>query len=363
MRTAESRPVTLSDPGDEARWRAVVERDSRADGVFFYSVRSTGVYCRPSCASRLPRRENVRFHGTCEEAEQAGFRPCRRCRPDQEKRAAVLDAAVTAVCRLIEDAIEAGEGAPHLVALAEAAGYSESHLHRLFRNATGVTPRTYAAAVRAKRMRALLQEEESVTKAIHSAGYGSSSRFYEGAGERLGMTPSRYRAGGRDEVICYTVTSCSLGALLVAATARGVCAIELHDEAAFLHERLRARFTNARLAEDDAEFAALVARVVAFVEHPRVALDLPLDVRGTAFQQRVWEALRAVPLGSTATYSEVAQAVGAPRAVRAVANACGANPVALAIPCHRIVRTDGSLGGYRGGLERKRELLKREAKE
>lgn len=344
---------TVSDP----RWAAVVARDARADGTFFYSVKTTGVYCRPSCGARPARPENVAFHASATDAERAGFRPCKRCRPDQPARAQKNADLVAALCRYIEQADEP----PTLAALAQRAGVSAFHLHRMFKEVTGVTPRAYAAEHRARRMRNELARESSVTDAIFNAGFNSSSRFYENADALLGMTPSAYRQGGANAEIRFAIGQCSLGAILVARSARGLCAISLGDDPDALARELQDRFPQARLIGDDPAFAALVARVVGFVEAPGVGLDLPLDVRGTAFQQRVWQALRDIPAGTTASYAEIAARIGAPKAVRAVAQACGANTLAVAIPCHRVVRQDGDVSGYRWGVQRKRALLEREA--
>ena len=340
---------------DAARWQAVIERDRRADGVFYYSVRTTGVYCRPSCAARLARRENVAFHASCDAAERAGFRACKRCRPN-EPVGTPHAAAIAEACRLIATA----EEMPSLDALASTAGLSRFHFHRVFKSVTGVTPRAYATAHRADRVRAELPKSRSVMQAIYDAGFNSSGRFYEASGAMLGMTPGSFRAGGSGVAIRFAVGQCSLGAILVAATTRGVCAILLGDDADGLVRELQDRFPKAQLSGGDHGFEQWVAKAVGFVEAPALGLDLPLDLRGTAFQQRVWQALRAIPAGSTATYSEIAQRIGLPRAVRAVAHACASNPIAVAIPCHRVVRIDGSLAGYRWGIERKRALLARE---
>jgi AraC family transcriptional regulator of adaptative response/methylated-DNA-[protein]-cysteine methyltransferase len=343
---------------DEDRWAAVQRRDRGADGSFYYSVRTTGIYCRPSCPARLARRENVRFHRSCEEAEKAGFRPCKRCRPDEVGLAARRAAAVAKACRLIETTEEMLD----LDALAESAGMSRFHFHRVFKSVTGVTPKAYAAAHRAQRLRKGLPRSRSVTEAIYGAGFNSSGRFYETSSQVLGMTPTRFRSGGRGASIRFAVGECSLGSILVAATDKGVCAILLGDEPETLVDDLQDRFPEAKLIGGDRDFEQWVAKVVGFVEAPEFGLDLPLDVRGTAFQQRVWQALRKIPPGSTATYSEIAERIGAPKAVRAVAQACASNSIAVAIPCHRVVRTDGSLSGYRWGVERKRALLDREAR-
>ncbi|MBS0448168.1 MAG: bifunctional DNA-binding transcriptional regulator/O6-methylguanine-DNA methyltransferase Ada [Proteobacteria bacterium] len=344
---------TLADP----RWPAVLAHDAAADGSFYYSVRTTGVYCRPSCAARAPRPENVAFHATRAEAEQAGFRPCKRCKPDQAAAGDAQAAMIAGLCRHIEHA----ETAPTLAELAERAGLSSYHLHRVFKAVTGVTPKAYAAAHRAERMRRALAETESVTEAIYDAGYGSNGRFYEESDRVLGMTPSAWRSGGADVEIRFAIGQCSLGAILVAQSARGVCAILIGDDPDALARELQDRFPQATLVGGDAAFEALVARVVGFVEAPQLGLDLPLDLRGTAFQRRVWEALRKIPAGHTESYASVAEQIGAPSAVRAVAQACAANALAVAIPCHRVVRRDGALSGYRWGVERKRALLEREA--
>jgi AraC family transcriptional regulator of adaptative response/methylated-DNA-[protein]-cysteine methyltransferase len=299
----------------------------------------------------------VAFHASAADAERAGFRPCRRCRPDEAPRAGQQAALVAGLCRVIE----AAEEAPTLDQLAQRAGLSAWHLHRLFKRVTGLTPRAYAAAHRAQRVRRELDEAGSVTAAIYDAGYGSNGRFYEESNQVLGMTPTAWRGGGRDVQIRFAIGQCSLGAILVAQSGRGVCAIALGDDPEALVRELQDRFPRAQLIGGDAGFEQLVAQVVGFVEAPRLGLDLPLDVRGTAFQQRVWQALRDIPAGRTASYAEIAQRIGAPNAVRAVAQACGANALAVAIPCHRVVRRDGALSGYRWGVERKRALLEREA--
>jgi AraC family transcriptional regulator of adaptative response/methylated-DNA-[protein]-cysteine methyltransferase len=343
--------------GESAQWAAVTRRDPRADGQFFYSVSTTGVYCRPSCPSRQARREHVRFHPTTADAERAGFRACKRCRPNEPALAAQRASAVASACRLIERA----EAIPPLDALAAAAGMSRFHFHRVFRSVTGVTPKAYAAAHRARRVREELTRQATVTDAIYGAGFNSNGRFYAAAPAALGMTPTRFRAGGAGESIHFAVGECSLGSVLVAATGKGVCAITLGDEPDALVRNLQDRFPKARLVGGDAAFERLVASVVGLVETPGVAIELPLDVRGTAFQQRVWQALRKIPAGSTVSYADIARRIGMPKAVRAVAHACGANPIAVAIPCHRVVRHDGGVSGYRWGVERKRALLEREA--
>jgi AraC family transcriptional regulator of adaptative response/methylated-DNA-[protein]-cysteine methyltransferase len=335
------------------RWQAVCLRDRQADGVFLYSVASTGVYCRPSCAARRPRRENIAFHASCAEAERAGFRPCKRCRPDQAPAQA---AAIAKACRLIEES----EEMPRLDALAAAVGLSPYYFHRSFKAATGLTPRAYAAGHRGQRLRDALGRRATVTEAFYGAGFNSSGRFYAAASDLLGMTPSAYRTGGDGTEIRFAVGECSLGSLLVAATPKGVCAIALGDDPQKLVDELQDRFPKAVLIGGDTAFEALVATVVGLVEAPARGHDLPLDIRGTTFQQQVWQAIRGIPAGSTVTYAEIAERIGRPQAVRAVAQACAANALALAIPCHRVVRRDGAPSGYRWGIARKAVLLSRE---
>jgi AraC family transcriptional regulator of adaptative response/methylated-DNA-[protein]-cysteine methyltransferase len=342
--------------GDDERWEAVVRRDRDADGAFYYSVRTTGVYCRPSCGARRPRRENVRFHLTWAEAERAGFRPCKRCRPNGSALDDRRASAVAKACRMIEGSAEA----PSLDALADAAGMSRFHFHRVFKAITGVTPKAYAVAHRARRVRDGLVSRDTVTEAIYGAGFNSNGRFYETSDGLLGMTPTAFRAGGDGASICFAVGECSLGSVLVAAADRGVCAVLLGDDPDALVRDLQDRFPRARLIGGDGDFERLVARVVGLVERPAQGVDLPLDIRGTAFQRRVWQALREIPPGSTLSYAEVAERIGRPGSARAVARACASNPIAVAIPCHRVVRNDGSLSGYRWGVDRKSKLLARE---
>jgi AraC family transcriptional regulator, regulatory protein of adaptative response / methylated-DNA-[protein]-cysteine methyltransferase len=349
--------ATESDP----RWALVVNRDQKADGEFYYSVRTTGVYCRPSCAARLARPENVGFHASCEEAQKAGFRPCKRCQPDQPSKAG-HSLKIAAACRLIEGSIEESKDAPGLGQLAREAGLSAWHFHRLFKAATGLTPKEYAAAHRDKRVRKTLNTSGSVTDAIYDAGYNSNGCFYRTANQVLGMTPSSYRGGGAGTDISFAVGECSLGSILVARSERGICAILLGDDPEALTQDLQDRFPQANLIGGDSAFEQFVAKVVGFVEAPAIGLNLPLDIRGTAFQQRVWQALQKIPAGATASYTDIAKLIGSPKSVRAVAQACGANALAVAIPCHRVVRRDGALSGYRWGVERKRTLLEREAR-
>jgi AraC family transcriptional regulator of adaptative response/methylated-DNA-[protein]-cysteine methyltransferase len=346
--------ATLNDP----RWAAIVARDPGADGQFYYGVRTTGVFCRPSCPSRRARPENVTFFTTREAAERAGFRACRRCRPGELSAAGRQAEWVAEACRLME----ASEELPDLAALAAQVRVSPYHFHRTFKTVTGVTPKQYAIARRSERLRRELARGRSVTDAIYEAGYNSNGRFYAQADDVLGMTPSSFRAGGANTAMHFAVGECSLGSILVASSSRGICAILLGDDPDALMRNLQDQFPKAELIGGDTAFEQLVAKVVGFVEAPARGFDLPLDIRGTAFQQRVWQALREIPAGSTASYSDIAARIGAPKAVRAVGQACGANHIAVAIPCHRVVRTDGDLSGYRWGIERKRTLLAREAR-
>jgi AraC family transcriptional regulator of adaptative response/methylated-DNA-[protein]-cysteine methyltransferase len=347
-----ARPAT-----DAERWDAVRRRDKTGDGAFFYSVRTTGVFCRPACPARLPRRENVAVHASVADAVRAGFRPCKRCRPDEAPQSERHAAIVTQACRGIEQA----EEPPRLDVLARAAGLSRFHFHRIFKAHTGVTPKAYADAHRAGRVRDELSDGASVTSSIYAAGFNSSGRFYASSSERLGMTPSQFRGGGAGASMRFAVGECSLGSILVAASDKGVVAIQFGDDPDALLRDLQDRFGKARLVGGDQDFERIVAIVVGAVERP-TDVDLPLDVRGTAFQQRVWQALREIPRGSTASYAGIAARIGQPKAVRAVARACASNQIAVAIPCHRVVRTDGSMSGYRWGVERKRVLLEREAR-
>jgi AraC family transcriptional regulator of adaptative response/methylated-DNA-[protein]-cysteine methyltransferase len=341
---------------DDERWTAVVRRDPRADGEFYYSVKTTGIYCRPSCAARLPRRENVAFHTSCAAAEKAGFRPCKRCQPNAPALSEHYAATVAKACRIIKTA----EEAPRLEALAKSVGMSAFHFHRVFKKVVGLTPKAYADAHRAERLRTELPRRGTVTEAIYTAGYKSNSRFYAKSSESLGMAPDRFRKGGDGATVRFAVGECSLGSVLVASSEKGVCAIFLGNDPDSLARELQDRFPKAKLIGGDREFERIVSQVVGLVEAPQIGLDLPLDVQGTAFQQRVWQALRGIPAGRTASYTDIAARIGMQKAVRAVAQACGANPIAVAIPCHRVVCRDGSLSGYRWGVERKQSLLQRE---
>ncbi|OOG27808.1 bifunctional transcriptional regulator/O6-methylguanine-DNA methyltransferase [Thioalkalivibrio denitrificans] len=340
----------------DPRWAALAARDRAADGRFVYSVRTTGVYCRPSCPSRLARPENVDFHASPDDAERAGFRPCRRCRPDRASQDDAHVETVAALCRYIEDS----DHVPTLDELSRRSGFSPWHLHRIFKAVTGLTPRAYGVAHRAQRLRSALEEGGSVTRAIHEAGYGSSARGYAESGGALGMTPGRYGAGGARTRIRFAVGACTLGHVLVASTEKGICFIAMGDDPDALVRDLQDRFPRAELVGGDPAFERQVGTVLAFIEAPGTGLDLPLDIRGTVFQRRVWHALRQIPAGETVSYAELARRIGAPGAARAVARACASNPIAVVIPCHRVVRQDGSLSGYRWGVARKRALLERE---
>jgi AraC family transcriptional regulator of adaptative response/methylated-DNA-[protein]-cysteine methyltransferase len=343
---------------DDDRWEALKKRDPQAYGAFVYGVLTTGVYCRPACASRLPNRENVRFFESGKEAEQAGFRPCKRCKPETPEREQPPIRAVLEACRRIDEA----EAPPSLKELAAAAGLSVFHFQRLFKKIVGVTPKQYAMQNRSNRLRAHLARGSTVTEAMYDAGFGSSSRFYEKATPTLGMKPSLYRKGAQDVPIRFAVVRCFLGLVLVAATGQGICSIDFGDTAEALMENLRRRFPKAMFLDPDPRFTDTVKSVLAFLENPhRGHFDLPLDVQGTAFQRRVWQALQQIPAGDTVSYSDIASRVGKPKAARAVARACAANTLAVAVPCHRALRGDGRLGGYRWGLERKRVLLEQES--
>ncbi len=336
-------------PSEDHRWQAVCDRDPAADGVFFYAVKTTGIFCRPGCASRLPKRHNVEFFSEASSAASSGYRPCKRCQPTAAKAPAPHAESIARCCRRLEEADET----PSLSELAAEAGLSQAYFHRLFKQTLGVTPRQYAASHRMGRFRHQLERSSTVTEAIYAAGFGSSSRAYENVSSRLGMTPSTYQKGGRGLTIRYATAPCSLGRVVVAATDHGICAIELAGAEDAADELLRRRFPNAQITLADDNFTGLIAAVASFVDAPDQALDLPIDVLGTAFQRRVWQALRQIPLGSTVSYSELAAQLGNPGATRAVASACAANPLALLVPCHRVGRADGGIGGYRWGVERK----------
>jgi AraC family transcriptional regulator of adaptative response/methylated-DNA-[protein]-cysteine methyltransferase len=344
---------------EDVLWQAVSDRDRSYDGAFVYAVRSTGIYCRPSCPSRRPRREQVQFFDGPAAAEQAGFRPCRRCQPD---KAAVEDPNLVLVEQMCRYLAASDDHTPTLEELAQRFHMSPYHLQRTFKRLVGVTPKQYAAAQRAERLKAHLKEKQTVTEAIYEAGYPSSSSAYSPAAGQLGMTPATYRRGGRDTAIAYTITPCPLGYLLVAATPKGICAVRLGDSEQELAAALAGEFAAAALVRSDHALAPWVATIQDYLHGGHPSMDLPLDLRATAFQRRVWTALQQIPYGATQSYSQVAQAIGQPTAARAVARACATNPAALVIPCHRVVREDGSLSGYRWGIERKETLLAQEAR-
>lgn len=338
-------------------WQAVEARDAGFDGCFVFGVRTTGVYCRPSCAARRPLRANVSFHASAADAEVAGFRPCKRCQPRGPSHAAVTAARIAAACRMIETA----ESPPSLAALAAVCGLSRHHFQRTFAAVTGVSPKAYAQAVRAERVRRLLPVSATVTEAAHAAGYNGNARFYAAAKDTLGMTPRDFRDGGDKLTLRWSLGDCALGNVLVAASHTGIAAILIGEDRDALLGDLARRFPRANIVTAGAEFSGLLQSTIDAIAEPRHARQLPLDIRGTAFQQRVWQALREVPWGETISYAELAARIGAPKAVRAVAGACGANPLAVVVPCHRVVGSNGKLTGYRWGLEKKRRLLEREA--
>lgn len=341
----------------DPRWARVKARDKSADGLFWYSVVTTGVYCRPSCPSRRAKPSNVRLYRRPSDAQADGFRACKRCNPDGVSLDTENATLIGKACKMIESRSEA----PSLQELAAAAELSPGYFHRLFKAITGLTPKAYASAHRFARVREKLGSAPSITQAIYDAGFGSNGRFYEKSAGILGMTPTQFRNGAAQEEIHFAVAQCSLGAILAATSKIGVVSILMGEDPDALVRTLQDRFPKATLIGADKRYENLIAQVVGLVESPGVNLDLPLDVRGTVFQQRVWQALRKIPAGKTATYSAIARRIGSPGAVRAVASACAANPIAVAIPCHRVIRHDGALSGYRWGVERKRALLERES--
>jgi len=340
----------------DERWHAICRREYAADGHFYYGVITTGIFCCPSCPSRLPRRENLRFFTSAPEAQAAGFRPCKRCQPLTNADSTIAQ-RIALVCRQIETS----EAEPGLVELAHLAGISSSHLQRQFKQITGISPKAYAQALRIQRLQRELASTDNLTQAIYAAGFGHTAQVYKKANQLLGMSPREAQHQGKNMMIYYALKESSLGWVLAAQTDKGVCAILLGDSPEALIQDLRTRFAHAHWALDQAQLNANLQLILAFIDRPHQPLSLPLDICGTIFQQRVWQALQEIPLGETRSYSEIAAAIGSPGAVRAVAGACAANKLALAIPCHRVVRNDGNLSGYRWGPERKGELLKREA--
>ena len=341
---------------DRSRWKAILTRDHNADGQFYFAVKTTGIFCRPSCSSRRPNRENVSFYDAPEEAEKAGFRSCKRCDPTGLTQSERHGKIIAAACRAINET----EELPSLEELAAVAKMSPFYFHRIFKQVTGLTPRAYAVAHRSDRVQKALPKRQTVTEAIYEAGFNSNGRFYADSSKMLGMKPKEYKDGGVGATIRFAIAESSLGPILVASSEKGVCAIMMGDDPDLLAKDLQDRFPKAHLIGGDEDFERLVAKVVGFIEAPKIGLNLPLDVRGTAFQRRVWKALMEIPVGKTATYAQIAERIGHPKAVRAVAQACGANVLAVAIPCHRVLRTDSSLSGYRWGVDRKRTLLHKE---
>ncbi len=347
---------------EDQRWQAVLDRSQSADGTFFYGVESTGIYCRPSCPSRRPRREGVRFFDMPEAAERAGFRACKRCKPKDLATPDPAVAKVRAACQVIETAVRDGDsGVPTLVELAEAVGSSPFHLQRLFKRHLGISPRGYADAQRLALVKERLRDGEGVTGSLYEAGYGSSSRLYERSDAQLGMTPATYAKHGKGMEIAFTIAPTFLGLMLVAATNRGISAVTLGDDPGTLEKALHQEYSAATIRRNDEALGPSVEAIVAHIEGKQPQLVLPLDLQATAFQWRVWQELQRIPYGETATYSEIARAIGQQTAIRAVARACASNRVSLAIPCHRVLREDGTLGGYRWGLGRKENLLAVEA--
>lgn len=342
---------------EEEYWQAVLAKDASFDGIFVYAVRSTGVYCRPSCCARRPRREQVLFFPLPEAAQQAGFRPCKRCSPQDATTQNPHAELIQHVCHYIERHLESPLT---LDTLSKEVSMSPHHLQRVFKRIMGISPHQYTEARRLNSLKAQLKEGQTVTKALYETGYGSSSRLYEQTSVRLGMTPATYRRGGKGMHIGYTLVDCSLGRMLIAVTERGLCAVSLGDSDAELVAALLGEYPAAEFHRDDVDLSLWVMSLLGHLNGEQIHLDLPLDLQATAFQWRVWEELRAIPYGSTRSYSEIAKAVGNPKAARAVARACATNPVSIVIPCHRVIREDGSLGGYRWGLEHKQALLAQE---
>ena len=354
---AKTRQAKSEQPNDDQAWHAVLERDRRYDGMFVYAVKSTGVYCRPSCAARRPQRGMVQFFEQPQQAERAGFRSCQRCRPTELNGERELPQMITRVCRFIDEIIEEG---PTLERLAEVAGVSPFHLQRRFKGALGISPRQYAELKRFLRFKTRLRKGDDVTTAMYEAGFSGPSRLYERSTAVLGMTPSAYRAGGPGQRVRYTIADSALGRVLIAATDKGVCAVRIGDSDKAIEASLRDEFAKAEIVRDDRELAVYAQEILDAAEGKGISHRIPLDIRHTAFQWKVWQELQRIGVGETRSYQQVAKAIGAPRAVRAVANACASNPVALVIPCHRVVRTDGEEGGYRWGVERKQQLLAKE---
>ncbi|WP_230413796.1 bifunctional DNA-binding transcriptional regulator/O6-methylguanine-DNA methyltransferase Ada [Undibacterium umbellatum] len=346
-------PVDL----DDVRWDAVCIKNRDLDGEFVFAVKTTGIYCRPSCPAKTAKRQNVEFYETTVLAQQAGYRACKRCHPDGVSQEHSRNSMIETACQLIKNS----EAPLKLETLASKMAMSPHHFHRIFKELTGVTPKQYQSALQKEKVRSLLNQSASISGAIYDAGYNSASRFYEMAGAMLGMSPKAYRAGAEDLQMQYMVCESALGLLLIASTEKGICTIEFGDSASVLEQVLQQRFPKASIRAAETHFKEWVTSILAYIQQPRGLLDLPLDVQGTAFQQRVWKALQDIPPGQTASYAEIAKRIGSPSSVRAVANACASNQFAVAIPCHRVIRSDGDVTGYRWGMERKKALLKRES--
>ncbi len=350
---------TISYDSNNSRWHAVVNRDQAADGCFYYGVKTTGIFCRPSCSSRLPNQENVEFFISCADAQSAGYRPCMRCNPTGNSKDEEIEQKIISACRSIEQS----HTSLKLDNLAEGAGLSPYHFHRLFKKIVGVTPKQYASSHRSLRFRESLKSSPSITDAIFNAGYSSSSGVYTKKHDHLAMKPKAYRSGGAGIVITYGITECILGWLIVAATNLGICSIEFGDDRAVLPRQIQNRFPKASLEKAGPGFTHLIEEVVEFICTPHDSFNIPLDIQGTAFQQRVWNVLRQIKPGETMSYTEVAERIGNPNAVRAVATACASNKLAVVIPCHRVISKDGKISGYRWGVERKKILLDIEREE
>lgn len=343
---------------ESSYWQAVLQRDRCYDGAFVYAVHSTGIYCRPSCSSRKPKSENVSFFPLPEIAEQAGFRPCKRCKPNQPIAHGPQVEVARRICRYIEAHLE---DSLTLEVLGSHFGLSPYHLQRTFKSVVGISPLQYTEACRMKQIKVALSEGDEIVGALYDAGYNSSSRLYGKASTHLGMTPGVYKRGGKDVQILYTTVRCFLGYLLVAATDKGICAVQIGDDEVELQRGLLREFAGADIEREDTALSGWVQEILSHLNGEQPHLELPLDVRATGFERRVWKALQEIPFGSTRTYAEIAKAIGQPAAIRAVAGACATNPTALLIPCHRVIRSDGSLGGYRWGVERKHALLRQES--